>query len=51
MEVVMCRGCGTFVRAVAVDGGLTPTRDACPKCDGTEFRDVHADRLVGTRDG
>lgn len=46
MDMLMCRGCGQFVPAFEADGNLTPVPDACPECDGVEFRDVQANTLV-----
>ena len=48
MEQVMCRSCGEFTRARMDDGERLPIREECPRCGGTEFRDIHADREVRT---
>jgi hypothetical protein len=40
MTFLMCRACGEFVQAFPRDDGdLEPRTDACPSCDGTEFKD------------
>lgn len=45
MKLLMCRSCGTFVRAAPESDA--PIRDACPDCGGTDFADS-AERDVQT---
>lgn len=50
MEMVMCRSCGEFIPASMKDGMRVPRKDACPQCDGQEFKDIHEDRIIRIKD-
>ena len=46
MAMLMCLSCGHFVHAVREEGTLLPKKDSCPECAGSEFKNVHTDRVV-----
>jgi hypothetical protein len=46
MAMLMCLGCGQFVPAVREEEILLPKKDRCPECAGSEFKNVHTDRVV-----
>lgn len=46
MEMVMCRSCGTFVRARMDGEKRKPVKAECPECGNTTFQDIHEDRVV-----
>ena len=48
MKSVMCRSCGQFEPAMMDENGWIPITDACPKCDGTEFKDNDSGRTLTT---
>lgn len=50
MNMLMCRACGSFVIAVKDGESLIPTKEECPECGGTEFKDNDSDRTIQTVD-
>lgn len=50
MEMVMCRSCGEFTQALMEDGKRVPMKDECPQCGGTEFKDIHEERVIEADD-
>ncbi len=46
--MVMCRGCGEFVRAKTEDEDIAPLRDECPHCGGVEFKHNDSGTIIRT---
>ena len=50
MAMVMCRSCGEFLQALIEDGMRVPLKEVCSDCEGTEFKDIHEDRIIRAAD-
>ena len=50
MQMVMCRSCGKFVQGFPDGDTLQPSKEECPDCGETEFKDIHSGRTIDARE-
>lgn len=48
MRMVMCLDCGEFISAFPGEETVQPSKEACPACGGTLFKDPDAGETIDT---